>query len=580
MKILIAEDEPALRQNLQWLLEMEGYDVLVASDGNEALALARQNTPDLLITDVMMPHLDGFGLVQAMRTDMQLCTTPIIMLSAKADRSDIRAGMNVGADDYLTKPYQREELLTTLQSRLARSASLRLAQAHLHSAAAAGGGLDALTALPLKEAFEAQMAQVLQRSRENGRGCAVVCVGLHGFAKINESLGRPAGDTVLRETAQRLCALVQQLPFTHPPEHGFVGRLSGDLFLVCLADLEPDALIQRVQAILAAVTQPLEVNGQNLFLSACAGASEHQDSEIQHATLVGQAEAALYHAKPRGPGSWQLFDAAQSQQVVRRLRLNNALHRALDQGELRLFYQPQIRISDGALVGFEALLRWQHPELGWVSPGEFIPVAEESDVIIPIGEWVLRTAAAQAAQWVRSQGRDDFHVAVNLSVRQFAREDLPSLVRTVLHDTGLPPHVLELEVTESIALHSVTSTLGLMQGCKALGVQLSMDDFGTGYSSLSYLKRYPLDALKIDQGFVRNIPGDAGDVAITRAIIAMAHSFGMHVIAEGVEHREQLELLRQLGCEQFQGYLCSRPVPAPEAERFFAGYRPERASLA
>jgi diguanylate cyclase len=258
--------------------------------------------------------------------------------------------------------------------------------------------------------------------------------------------------------------------------------------------------------------------------------------------------------------------------VARSLHIHNELHRALAQGDLQVYYQPQVQIATGKVVGFEALLRWQHETLGWISPAEFIPVAEQSGIIVQIGQWVMHTAAEQAAQWL-AQGHDDFRMAVNLSVRQFAGKDLPQLVQEVLRDTGLPPHMLELEVTESMALQSVASTLGTLNACKALGVKLAMDDFGTGYSSLAYLKHYPLDALKIDQAFVRNITQDVGDAAITRAIVAMAHSFGMTVIAEGVETVAQLEFLKSLGCEDFQGYLFSRPVPAEQAVRCFAGYK-------
>lgn len=477
MKILIAEDEPALRQNLQWMLQMEGYQVLAACDGLDAMAQAQSSVPDLVITDVMMPNCDGYGLVKSLRAHAQLATVPIIMLSAKADRSDVRAGMNLGADDYLIKPYRRDELLDTIHTRLARSASLRQAAQRLQGALPGATGLDPLTALLQKDAFEAQLVQALEHSRSLGLGCAVVFVGLDGFAKINESLGKEAGDMVLRETAQRLTQLAHQGHGMRQAEHGFAGRFSGDQFVLCLAALGRDLLAQRVQQVLDAVAQPLQLQGHVLFLSACAGASECHDPDTVAAALMTQAETALYHAKPKGPGSWQLFDSALSQQVVRRLHLHNELHRAVDLGELRLYYQPQIRISDGALVGFEALVRWQHHSLGWVSPGEFIPVAEESGIIIRIGEWVMRTAASQAAQWVKRQGHSNFHVAVNLSVRQFARNDLPTLVQTVLEETGLEPHVLELEVTESIALHSVASTLNLLGACKALGVKLSMDEW-------------------------------------------------------------------------------------------------------
>ena len=572
MKILIAEDEPSLRQNLQWMLEMEGYEVLTAVDGRDALAQATLSVPDLVITDVMMPNLDGYGLVKALRENTETATVPIIMLSAKADRGDVRTGMNLGADDYLTKPYRREELLETLQTRLARSAMLKQATQRLNAESAQASQFDPLTNLPNREHFDQQLETALAHCANNSDLVAVLCFGMDGFAKVNQSLGKTVGDQVLQLAAQRLTRSLGDVRARLHMAHAALGRMGGDVFAVCLTgEFDAQSLQLEATEFMTSLAKPYEVDGHSLFLTACAGASLREQQAQSGSTLLLNAESALYHAKPLGPGTFQLFDSTQSQQVMRKLQIHNELHRAVEQGELQVFYQPQVHIKSGALVGFEALLRWQHQTLGWVSPAEFIPIAEESGLIVKIGEWVMRTAAAQAAQWT-AQGHTGFRMAVNLSLRQFAGDKLPGLVQQVLQDTHLPAHVLELEVTESLALQSVDATLGTLHRCKALGVKLAMDDFGTGYSCLAYLKRYPLDALKIDQSFVRNITQDAGDAAITRAIVAMAHSFGMSVIAEGVETREQLEFLRALGCEEFQGYLFSRPVPAGEAVKCFTGY--------
>ena len=575
MKILIAEDEPSLRENLQWMLEMEGYTVLAACDGRDAFERACESAPDLVITDVMMPHLDGYGLVKALRERESTATTPIIMLSAKADRGDIRAGMNLGADDYITKPYRREELLAAISSRLARKASLDEAALRLRTEASQDQQYDALTTLPGKEQFDKRLATALAGCSGTRNVVSVVCLGLDGFSKINDSLGKIVGDGVLREAAKRLFEHLDQFDASL----NVVARLGGDTFVACLTGVHDQAALEcAATELLSLLAAPYLVDGNTLFLTACAGASIYPLHTDTAHTLLLNAESALHHAKSCAPGSYWLFDAAMNRQVARRLQLHNALHVALERDELQVFYQPQVRIETGDLVGFEALLRWQHPALGWISPAEFIPVAEESGIIIKIGEWVMRTAAAQAVAWL-ALGHSGFRMAVNLSVRQFAGNNLPNLVRKVLHDTGLPAQVLELEVTESLALQSVASTLGTLHECKSLGVKLAMDDFGTGYSSLSYLKRYPLNALKIDQSFVRNITQDAGDAAITQAIVAMAHSFGMSVIAEGVETTEQLEFLRTLGCEEFQGYLFSRPVPAFEAVKCFSGYQGRVAPL-
>jgi diguanylate cyclase (GGDEF)-like protein len=575
VNILIAEDEPALRENLQCLLEMEGYSVIAARDGLEAFETACLSPPDLVLTDVMMPKLDGHELVKALRQTSATATVPIIMLTAKADRSDVRTAMNLGADDYFTKPYRREELLEAVRARLARNASLENMAQRLQAEVREATQRDALTNLPGRDLFTQRLQAAIAWAAAEATSFGVVTLGLDGFSKINASLGATVGDRVLCKVASRLRERMQ----SHRPGAGYdsVARLGNDLFAVrTTTGMDSPALAQFCAELLELLARPYTVEGHSLYLTASAGASrypEHADSALG---LLMHAESALHHAKPQGPGTVRVFDTAMNQQVARRLQIHNALHDALSNNELELFYQPQVRIIDGALVGFEALLRWKHPELGWISPVEFIPVAEESGFIVKIGEWAMRTAAHQAALWLAA-GQPNFRVAVNLSVRQFVANNLPDLVKDVLKETGLPPHMLELEVTESLALHSVATTLGTLHACKAQGVKLAMDDFGTGYSSLAYLKRYPLDCLKIDQTFVRNITQDAGDAAITRAIVAMAHSFGMSVIAEGVETLEQLDFLRKLGCEEFQGYLFSKPVPAAQAQACFAGFKPPTA---
>jgi len=571
MNILIAEDEPALRENLQWMLEMEGYEVRVACDGLDALERARHTRPDLILSDVMMPRLDGYELLRALREDPATATIPVIMLTAKADLQDVRAGMNLGADDYLTKPCRREDMLEAIRARLVRSALQDRAAQRLQDEARVALKFDTLTALPNRVHFDEMLSAAMAFCQGQQHDLLVICLGMDGFAKVNESMGAHAGDLVLKEVARRLnehlgargTALNQAC----------VARLNGDLFALCLTGvLDAVAAEQEALTLLARLANPYRVSGQSLFLTASAGASLHPEQAHTAQELVLNAESALHQAKVNGPNAFRFFDAQMNLQVTRKLQLHNELHQAIELNQLQIFYQPQISIKSGALVGFEALLRWHHAKLGWISPSEFIPIAEESGIIVRLGEWVLRMAAAQAAKWL-ALGHKNFRMAVNLSVRQFADLRLSELVRQVLLETALPPNMLELEVTESLALQSITSTVGTLNALKALGIKLAMDDFGTGYSSLAYLKRYPLDALKIDQAFVRNITRDAGDAAIARAIVAMAHSFGMSVVAEGVETDEQLAFLRELGCEEFQGYLFSRPVTADQAVACFAGFK-------
>ena len=570
MNILIAEDEPSLRENLQWMLEMEGYTVNAVGDGLQAFEHACLSPPDLVLTDVMMPHLDGYGLVKSLRETSATAAVPIIMLTAKADRSDVRTGMNLGADDYLTKPYRREELLEAVRARLARSASLKVTADRLHAESRDAHQRDALTGLPGRDLFGQRLSAAMEGDGVMPHSLGLVCLGLDGFSKVNDSLGASIGDKVLCEVSSRLAEHIQRN--ANDLRKDCVARLGSDLFAICVDSSVDSVRLREVcTELLRIVAKPYRVDGHTLYLTASAGASLFPLQASNAHDLLLNAESALHNAKPHGPGTIRVFDVAMNQRVARKLQIHNALHGALEQRELEVFYQPQVCIKSGKLVGFEALLRWNHPVLGWISPAEFIPIAEESGFIVEIGEWVMHTAAFQAADWL-AQGHEGFCMAVNLSVRQFVANNLPATVRRVLKETGLPAHMLELEITESLALQSVSTTLGNLHACKALGVKLAMDDFGTGYSSLAYLKRYPLDSLKIDQTFVRNITEDKGDAAITRAIVAMAHSFDMSVIAEGVETIAQLDFLRNLGCEEFQGYLFSKPVPAADAVKCFGGF--------
>jgi diguanylate cyclase (GGDEF)-like protein len=564
MHILIAEDEPSLRENLQWMLELEGYTVTATADGEDALTAALGQRPDLVLTDVMMPRLDGFGLIKALRLHPGTANLPVIMLTARADRSDTRTGMNLGADDYLTKPCRREELLAAIRARLERSKSQQMAAYRLQLEAQQAMQIDTLTGLPGRDLFE----EALDRAVSHNDHVALLCLGLDGFAKINESLGTGVGDLVLREVGKRLQECLHN--DTSTPRYDTVGRIGGDEFGVCVTGLPGGcALAGFASTILQALSRPYRVSGHTLYLTASAGGSAYPEQADSVHALMLNAESALHHAKPEGPGQYVYFDSAMNQQVARTLLIHNELHSALLAGDLQLYYQPKIQIATRRLVGFEALIRWTHATLGDVPPTEFIPIAEQSGIIVQIGEWVLRTAARQAAAWW-AQGHRDFRVAVNISARQFAGRDLPGLVQRVIQETGIPPALLELEVTESLALHHVATTLATLHELKALGVHLAMDDFGTGYSSLAYLKRYPLDTLKIDQSFVRNIPYDPGDVAITRAIVAMAKSFGLSIVAEGVETAEQLAFLLKVGCDDAQGYLFSHPIPAEQADQCFA----------
>ena len=557
-KIVVAEDEEAIRNNLLMLLRIEGFEAFGAADGQEALTLIREHLPLLVLSDIMMPVMDGHALLTAMRADTITASIPLVFLTSMADRNSIRDSMNLGADDYITKPFHRDELISTVRARLTRAKEQRDNNRRLQLEAKRLLYYDPLTRLPNQTLLGERLKAALAHIKHNRARLALIMVGLDNFGRVNDSLNREAGDNILRDVADRLLNRVNGAMLGS--SHNLVARVGGDRFTILLEGFDDDALLDSFSGnLLNDLSRPYPHHNQNIYLSACVGIAVTDAAQTGHSeSLCQQAEAALRQAKLAGPGSRLFFSGEINQVVSRRMQLHNELHRALELGQLSLHYQPQIDIRTNRISGCEALMRWQHPELGSVSPAEFIPVAEESGLIIAMGNWALQTACSQAKAWL--DAGMPIRVAVNLSARQVAHGDILKVVSKVLDVSALPPEYLELEITESVAMHEVEALIGTMTALKAMGVALAMDDFGTGYSSLSYLKRFPLDVLKIDQSFVRNLTTDPGDASITRAVTAMAHSFGLSVIAEGVETEEHLEFLTGLGCEVAQGYLFSKPL--------------------
>ncbi|MCU0842349.1 MAG: EAL domain-containing protein [Thiobacillaceae bacterium] len=419
---------------------------------------------------------------------------------------------------------------------------------------------DALTGLPnrvlLRDRFE-QAAAYAERDRTH---VAMLFLDLDRFKVINDTLGHAAGDRLLQVVVERLRRCVR--------DSDTVSRQGGDEFILLLNDLHDLAAVERIAGeILARLAEVLEIDGHLLHASCSIGISLYPEDGRDFDTLLQKADAAMYNAKDAGRNTYRFFDAAMNHQAQEHLLLQSRLRQALDGREFRLHYQPQFDIVSGAVVGVEALLRWRNAELGDVSPARFIPVAEDSGLIVPIGAWVLAEACRQAQAW-RAAGLPDLGISVNLSALQFRRTNLVETVAAALADSGLPPRLLELELTESILLQDVENTLHTVRQLKALGLRLSIDDFGTGYSSLSYLKRFAVDKLKIDQSFIRDIGTDPDDAAIVRAVIQLARSLRLETIAEGVETEEQLAFIRGEGCREVQGYLFSRPLPAAELEAF------------
>ncbi len=418
---------------------------------------------------------------------------------------------------------------------------------------------DPLTGLPNRNLLQDRLTQAMGSSRRSGRQVAVAFVDLDNFKVINDSLGHAVGDCLLQTIAGRLCHSLREVDT--------VARYGGDEFVLIMADQSTVGdLAQTLGRIQQAIAEPVILDGHDLRVSASIGVTVYPDDGEDFTALLSQADAAMYHAKAGGKGQSQFYTPALNSAACERLEMEIALRSALEADELQVHYQPKVD-PEGKVSGFEALIRWESPTLGSVSPVRFIPVAEETGLINPISDLVLRAACRAAAEWA-ADGWGGLNMAVNLSARQFADEQLPSRISAVLAETGLPAQYLQLELTESMLAEDVERTVRTLSGLKALGVRIAVDDFGTGYSSLAYLKRFPLDILKIDRSFVMECDREVDGMAIPRAVISLGRSLGLSIVAEGVERREQFEILRCQGCDEFQGYLFSRALPADAIPAF------------
>jgi diguanylate cyclase (GGDEF)-like protein/PAS domain S-box-containing protein len=679
-KILVVDDTPANLAVAVNYLEDHGFQVLVAQDGEEGLERARVVQPDLILLDVMMPGISGFETCRRLKAIESTRDIPVIFMTALTDTADKVAAFAAGGVDYVTKPFQIEELLARITTHLTlRIAQRQLVAQHVQLQASeiryrslfetAKDGIllvdcengqvtdvnasavnllgygrdhflnqklwdiqpfkdipacrtaftelqsseyvrfdhwflevpgkspidvefvanvyevdsskivqcnlrditdrkqaearirymalhDALTGLPNRILLQDRLAQAIALTCRNQKKVAVLMLDLDRFKDINDSLGHHAGDRLLEVVSVRLRACLR--------ESDIVARLGGDEFVVGLPMVADNFDIQQVaEKILTALAEPFQIEGHEMQISCSIGISQYPTDGENPQALLRAADTAMYDAKAKRRGIYCFFTPELNEATQRRQMLVNDLRHACVRGEFVLHYQPQVLTDSGDIAGMEALLRWHHPTQGLISPDQFIPLLEELGLMVEVGNWVLRVACLQNATW-QKEGLSPVRMAVNLSAQQFYRSDIVSTVKKVLCETGLSPEWLDLELTETLTLDDTETTINIMHDLKQLGVSLSLDDFGTGWSSLSYLRRFPLDRIKIDRSFMRDIVSQPAAEAVVRSIMSLASNLGLACIAEGVETHEQLDYLQKQMCSEMQGFLYSPALPAPD----------------
>ena len=578
--ILVVDDNASKRTAIVAVLDKLGQNVVTVESGRDALRALLDHEYAVILLDVQMPIMDGFETAELIRSRVLSEDTPIIFITAYTHaETDMLRGYSLGAVDFIFTPiiseilqakvsvfvdlFQKTHALKLHEEHLEglveqRTAALTAeiaervqAQARLHHIA----HHDALTGLPNRILFVERLKQVLSRAQWHKRSVAVLFIDLDRFKLVNDTLGHEAGDQLLRMASERLQACLR--------DGDTLARFGGDEFAAFLDDIaSPEDVPPIINEFLAALAKFFTIDEHEFSISGSIGISLFANDGEDTKTLMKNADTAMYRAKQMGGNAYQFYRTDMNELALQRVEKETALRRALERKEFVLHYQPQFDLSNGSVVGFEGLIRWQRPGVGLVPPLEFIPLLEETGLILPVSEWVLHTACGQHQAWVNAMPIS-VRIAVNISGRQFDGEFV-EMVKRVYQASCMDPLGLELEITESILMKDSQQAIDVLNQMDALGVRFAVDNFGTGYSSLSYLKRFPIDVLKIDPSFIQDVKNNADDAAIVCAIITMARSLGIKSLADGVETREQLEFLQAQGCDLAQGNFFSIPLPAEE----------------
>jgi len=577
--VLLVDDHMPTRLVGRKYLEREGFQVKELSSGIGIIEKFKEIKPDLVLLDVMMPDVDGFTVCQQLRAIKEYGNIPILMMTGLDDHESIGRAYEVGATDFITKPINWMILNHRLRYML-RANSAMSELSHSEEKMRYMAYHDNLTGLPNRQYFKENATNEIRRCKKENAMMGILFLDLDHFKRINDTLGHNIGDKFLHALAQRICHCIRNSDFIARNDFSetievdnLVARFGGDEFTLLLPNIKnQDDTTHIAERIIKNLEDPINIDGREIYISTSIGISIYPEHGHTVDLLLKNADIAMYYAKKSGRNDFQYYASSMNDRALDRLTLENDLRKGLKNNELLPYYQPKIDLSTNKISGVEVLVRWNHPERGLLYPDEFVSIAEETGLIILIDEMILETACRNMKYW-QDKYNNPMKIAVNISGPQFCQSDFSERISNILNTTKFPAENLELEITENVIMSNTNKTMETLSKLKKMHIKLAIDDFGTGYSSLIYLKKFPIDRVKIDRGFIKDILTDADDAALTKAIIAMSHSLNLQVTAEGVESPEQVAFLKDLGCDEVQGFYYSRAVPLEDFEKTSAVFK-------
>ena len=550
--VVLADDDPSIRLMVRHVLESEDYEIVEAADGLEAIRAVEKHNPALILLDAVMPGLDGFTTCQQIK-DKGFKDIPVIMITGLDDDLSVERAYEVGAIDFITKPIKWAVLKHRVRSVIATVVAERKVKLLAYR--------DSLTQLPNRLLFADRLEQSLIRAARNRDAVALMLIDLDDFKLVNDSFGHDAGDKLIKAIAKLLSSSLRRADT--------VARLGGDEFAVIVEGIDDASdAISIADNLTTILKHNVRIDNHETFVSASVGIAVFPEDGSDANTLLKNADTAMFRAKENGRHCFQFYTPEMSVTAMERLDLENSLRKALQNDEFVLHFQPMVEIHKNEVAGVECLLRWQHPEKGIIEPEDFVEIAEDSGLIIPIGEWVIRTVCRQIKQW-HGAGLEQQNVSINISPRQFRDQDIVGLFRRELEDSGVDAACISVDIAESTLIDNIGEVEKVLVKLHEMGMNIAINDFGTGFASVAYLKDFAVDVIKLDHGFISAIPDSEADSAIVTAVAGLTRGLKLKLLAVGVENERQLQMLKGLGCQLGQGNYWSKPLPADQYEQFY-----------